>query len=124
MGLYLTVADGEAGAEVYVMATKKDQARIAFVEAERMVKQSDALARELGVVRNNIHHEATFSKFEPLGRDADSLDGLNVHGAIADEIHAWKNRDLWDVIETATGARSQPLMIGITTAGFDRQSLC
>ena len=124
LGLYLTVADGEAGAEVYTLATKLDQARIAHGEAVRMVKQSNALSKHLGLVRDNIHDLKNFSKFVPLGRDSKSLDGLNVHAAIADELHAWTDRTLWDVIETATGSRTQPLIIAITTAGFNRQSLC
>lgn len=124
MGLYLMVADNEPGAEIYTAATKRDQARIAHSEATRMVKASPALRRRLRIVKDNIHNEASASKFEPLGRDADSLDGLNVHGAIVDEVHAHKNRELWDVLETAMGARRQPLMLAITTAGYDRQSLC
>lgn len=124
VGLFLTAADGEPGAEVYTAATKKDQARIAHGEAVRMVKQSPGLARELRAYRDNLHSAQTFSKFEPLGADEDTTDGLNVHGVIADELHAWKNRGLWDVLETATGSRRQPLMLGITTAGSDTQSLC
>ena len=83
VGLYLQAADGEPGAEIYTAATKRDQARIVHQEAVRMVKQSPALTRELRVYKDNIHSERTFSKFEPLGRDSGTLDGLNVHGAIA-----------------------------------------
>lgn len=124
IGLLLTIIDGEPGAEVYTAATKRDQARITHAEAVRMVRQSPELRREVKLFRDNINNPKTFSKFEPLGKDADSTHGLNVHGVIADEVHAWKGRDLWDVLETATSARRQPLMVAITTAGFDRQSLC
>lgn len=124
LGLLLTTADNEPGAEIYTAATKRDQARIVHSEATRMVKQSPQLQRELVLFKDNINSPASFSKFEPLGKDEDSTDGLNIHGVIADEVHAWKSRDLWDVLETATGARRQPLMFAITTAGFDRQSLC
>lgn len=124
LGLYLVVADGEAGAEVYSAATTREQARLSHGEAVRMVKQSAALKRELRLFRDNIHSERSFSKFEPLSADYSSLDGLNVHGAICDELHAWPRRELWDVLETATSARRQPLMVAITTAGWDRQSLC
>jgi len=124
LGLFLMTADGEAGAEVYSAATKRDQARITHAEATRMVKASPQLRRRLTVYRDNIHIKDTASKFEPLGRDTDSLDGLNLHGAIVDEVHAHKTRDLWDLLETATGARRQALMLAITTAGYDRQSLC
>lgn len=124
IGCYLLVADGEPGAEIYSAATKKDQAKITHSEATRMVKASPPLRKRVTVFRDNLHIQGTASKFEPLGRDSDSMDGLNVHGAIVDELHAWKTADLWDVLETATGSRRQPLMFAITTAGYDRQSLC
>lgn len=124
MGLYLMVADGEPGAEIYTAATKRDQARIAHEAATQMVRQSPQLRKLVSIYVNNLHSLESASKFEPLGRDADSLDGLNCHGVIADEVHAWKQRDMWDVLETSTGARRQPLMLAITTAGYDRQSFC
>lgn len=124
VGLYLFDADDEPGAEIYTAATKRDQARIAHSEATRMVKASPFLRRRIRSFKDNLNIPGTASKFEPLGRDSDSMDGLNVHGAIVDEVHAHKSRDTWDLLETATGARRQPLMFGITTAGFDRQSLC
>lgn len=124
VGLYLLDADEEPGAEVYAVATKKDQARIAHSDATQMVKASPFLRRRIGTYKDSLHVEQTVSKFIPLGRDSDSLDGLNAHGTLADEVHAWRNRDLWDVMETASGSRRQPLMFAITTAGFDRQSLC
>lgn len=126
VGLYLLIADGEPGAEVYAAATKRDQARIVWDEAARMVRASPALAKRIKVLpgKGNMHIPATAAKFEPLGADADSLDGLNIHGAIVDELHAHKSRDLWDVLETATGARRQPLVFAITTAGVDQNSIC
>lgn len=124
VGLYLFYGDGEPGAEVYTAATKRDQARITHSEATRMVKRSPSLKKRVQVFKDNLSVEGTASKFEPLGRDTDSMDGLNVHGVIADEVHAWKTRDMWDLLETATSSRQQPLMFGITTAGFNRQSLC
>jgi phage terminase large subunit-like protein len=124
VGIYLMVADGEPGAEVYSAATKKDQARITHSEATRMVKSSPALRKRLTVFRDNIHIKDTASKFEPLGRDTDSMDGLNIHGAIIDELHAHKTRDMVDILETAQGSRRQPLQFEITTAGFDRESIC
>jgi phage terminase large subunit-like protein len=60
----------------------------------------------------------------PLSSDSSTMDGLNVHGAIIDELHAHKNRMVVDVLETATGARRQPLLFEITTAGYDRHSIC
>lgn len=124
LGLYLLVADGEPGAEVFTAATKREQARIIWQEAMRMVKQSPDLRQVVGVVKDNLHVEATFSRMEPVGRDSDTLDGLNVHGGIVDELHAHPTGEMWDVLETATGARRQPLMLAVTTAGYDRQSIC
>lgn len=124
VGLYLLLADGEDGAEVYTAATKKDQARITHGEATRMVKSSPELSKRLIVQKNNIFISDSASKFVPLGKDSKTLDGLNVHGAIVDELHAHPNRDMIDILETATGARRQPLIVAITTAGQDRRSVC
>jgi len=123
-GLYLVAADGEMGAEVYTAATKRAQARIIHQESINMVRQSPFLSRILTITKDNIHMESTMSKFEPLGRDSKTLDGLNVHGAIIDELHAHPTGDMWDVLETGTGARDQPLMVAITTAGSNRHSIC
>lgn len=124
VGLYLLVADGEPGAEIYTAATKRDQARIIFQESQRMVRQSPDLREVVGSVKDNLHVQASFSKYEPVGRDSDTLDGLNVHGGLIDELHAHPTGDMWDVLETATGARRQPLMVAVTTAGSNRQSIC
>lgn len=123
-GLFALTADGEQGAEIYSAATKRDQAIITHSEATRMVKASPDLRKIITVYKNNLNIEDTASKFEPLGADADTLDGLNPHVCLIDEVHAHKSRALWDVLETAIGSRQQPLLIGITTAGYDRQSLC
>lgn len=117
VSLYLLVADGEPGAELYTGATKLDQARIIHEEAVRMVKQSELLKQKLKLFKDNIHDPSTFSKLEPVGKDSTTLDGLNVHAGIIDELHAHPDGDLWDVLQTATGARRQPLMYAITTAG-------
>lgn len=124
MGLYMLVADGEGGAEIYAAATKRDQARIVHQEASRMVASSPALRKRIKRFRDNLHVPKSSSKFEPLGRDSNSMDGLNIHCAIVDELHAHKSRDVWDLLDTATGARRQPLMLAITTAGYDRSSFC
>lgn len=124
IGLYLLVADGEPGAEVYTAATKRDQAKIAHSEATRMVKSSPALRKRIAIFKDNLHIPETASKFEPLGRDSDSMDGLNVHGALIDELHAHKTGEVVDVLDTATGSRRQPLTFEITTAGVDRTSIC
>ena len=89
-----------------------------------MVKRSPGLARMVRVYRDNLNVESTFSKFEPLGADADTLDGLNPSANIIDELHAHRTRKVWDVLDTATGSRTQPLQFAITTAGYDRASIC
>ena len=124
VGLYLFDGDDEPGAQVYTAATKRDQARIVHSEAVRMVKASPALRSHIRVFKDNLNIEATASKYEPLGADSDTLDGLNVHGSIIDELHAHKNSGMVDILETATGARRQPLNFEITTAGYDRHSIC
>jgi phage terminase large subunit-like protein len=91
IALCLLVADGEQGAEIYSAATTRDQARIVF-EARRMVGSSPALRRRVQVLINNLNVEASASRFMPLSVDASSMDGLNVHGAIIDELHAHKTR--------------------------------
>lgn len=124
LGILLAFFDDEPGAEVYAAATKRDQAKIVFGEARSMVLKSPNVRRRVRVLTANLNDPHTASKFEPLGADADSMDGLNIHGAIVDELHAHKTRDMWDVIETATGARRQPLTFVITTAGTNRNSVC
>jgi phage terminase large subunit-like protein len=124
LGLYLAFADGEPAAEVFNCATKRDQARLCHAESIRMVRKNEFLKKHVRIYKDNLSIERTASKYEPLGADSDSLDGLNVHGVIGDEVHAWKKRDMWDVMETATGSREQPMIIGITTAGIDRQTIC
>jgi phage terminase large subunit-like protein len=123
IGLYMTALDNEGGAEVYSAATTKDQARIVFGDARTMITKSGPLKRLFGYHRLNIHHLKSASKFEPLSADANTLDGLNIHCGIVDEIHAHKSREVWDVLETGTGAREQPLILAITTAGFNKQGI-
>lgn len=129
VGLLLAFFDGEGGAEVYSAATKRDQAKIVWGDAKTMVKASPQLRERIGITGGetgvgNLYRTDTASKFQPLGADGDTMDGLNIHGAIIDELHAHKTRVVWDVIQTGTGARRQPLTFVITTAGFDRFSVC
>lgn len=123
LGNYMLVADGEGGAEVYSVATKKDQARIVWTEAHNMVAQSPALSKHIKKRKTDLYFPVTFSKFEPLASDSNSLDGLNVHYAIMDELHAIKDRNLYDVIKQAMTTREQPLLDMITTAGFVRECI-
>lgn len=124
IGLYLLVMDGEAGAEVYSAATKKDQAMAVWEEAKRMVKACQSLRKRVKIYRSNLSFEATYSKFDPLSADADTLDGLNVSGGIVDELHAHKTSAVWDVLDSGTGSRDQPAIIAITTAGGNQHGIC
>lgn len=124
IGLFLAFVEGEPGAEVYSAATKRDQAKIVFNDAKQMVKASPQLKQIITPFANNLHALGSGSKFEPLSSDYNSLDGLNVHAAIADELHAWPDPALWGVIKTGTGARKQPLMLAITTAGVNQEGIC
>lgn len=119
--LYL---DNEPSAEVYSAAAEREQAGIVFDEAKRMFEGSPELAARSEFYRRTIYVPGTRSVYRVLSADAPTKHGLNVHGVIFDELHAQPNRDLWDVLNTGTGARRQPLMVMITTAGFDRTSIC
>lgn len=116
-GLHGLALDGEAGPEVYAVATKRDQARLVFDLAKRACTRSPDLAELVQVYAFSLTCEENFGKFEAVSSDADTLDGLNPSVALCDEIHKWKGRDLWDVIETGMGSREQPLLWAITTAG-------
>ncbi len=118
IGLYLLIADGEPAAEIYSAATKKDQARILFDESRRMVMASPHLKALVQSFRGNMNVPETHAKFEPLSSDENTLDGLRVHGALIDELHSHKTRHVYDVLETATASRRQPLVVCITTSGF------
>ena len=126
VGLYMLTADGEQGADIYSAATTRDQAKIVFADAQAMARKTAEFREHYGVAvgAHNINVQRTSSKFEALSADAHTLDGLNIHCAIVDELHAHKTRDVWEVIETATGARSQPLIWAITTAGSNRAGIC
>jgi phage terminase large subunit-like protein len=122
VGLYLFFFDGEGGAEVYTAATKMEQARITHDEAIRMVNASPHLRRHISERRSELFVRGKADKFVPLGRDSKSMDGLNPHGSILDEVHAHPDRTIYDVIKSGQGARRQPLLYQITTAGFDLSS--
>lgn len=123
IGLYLMMADAEPGAEVFAVATKYDQAKIIWAEAKKMVKKSEVLNKRIRSLVAELVSDWNESFFKPLGSDSDSLDGLNVHGAMMDEIHAWKDKNLYDVIVDGCSAREQPMIFIITTAGTVRESV-
>ena len=126
LALYMLSADGEQGAEVYSAATTRDQARIVFDDSKAMADRVPDLRTYLGVVvlQHSITVAATSSKYTPLAAEGSTLDGLNVHFAVIDELHAHKTRAVYDVIDTARGAREQSLLWNITTAGTDRSGIC
>ena len=128
VGLYMLVADGEPGADVFSAAVDKDQARMVFDEAVRMRKASPSLAARIGVSGgikpSNLHVIETNSKFEVMAREDQSQDGLNIHCALVDELHAHRSRDMWDVLAEGARKRTRSLILAITTAGFDRQGIC
>jgi phage terminase large subunit-like protein len=121
--LYMLVADGEGGAECYTVATKKDQARITFSESVNMVKQSPYLSQHLKKRKIDIYFPLAFGKIEALASDSNSLDGLNSHCVVVDELHAIKDRQLYEVMKQSMSARRQPLMVMITTSGTVRECI-
>lgn len=116
----------EDGAECYSAATKRDQAKIVFEASKQMIKtcSSPQLKSLVQVFKSNISIVEKGSKYEPLSRDSKTMDGFNTSLALIDELHAHESREVYDVLDTSTSARIQPLMISITTAGYDRHSIC
>ena len=123
IGLYMLFADGESRPEVYSAATVKDQAKICFSDAVEIVKATD-LKNYLTPYRNSIVYELKGGMMKPLSSDYGTHDGLNPSCGIIDEFHAHKDSGMFDVIKSAFGARRQPLMFIITTAGFDKSGVC
>lgn len=110
--------DGENGAEIHMLANTMKQARLLFDESKAMIKASPVLKKNFRSLRDAIHYDKTISKIEPQASDSEKLDGLNTHIGIFDEIHEFKDYKLISVIKNSRAARLQPLLIYITTAGF------
>ena len=123
IGNRLAFFDNEPGAEVYSAATKRDQAKISWNDAVQMVKRNPSLSRRIEALAGSLVDLSSASKFAPLGRDSDTDQGINVHGAIIDELHVHADREVIDNIEKATFARRQPMIVKITTAGVKRESV-
>jgi phage terminase large subunit-like protein len=124
VGLYLLVGDGESGPEVYAVAGKKDQAKIIWLEAKRMVRKSKSLLKRVRTLVAELVCDFNDGVFKPLASDSDTLDGLNIHGALMDEIHQWKNgKILYDIIADGVSAREQPLIYVTSTAGTVREDI-
>jgi phage terminase large subunit-like protein len=123
---YLLFFDGEEEAEVYCAATVEKQAHICFDKAKRMIEKSPELAKRSRPLTNNVSIQSTGSKMEPLGRDSESMEGINPHAAVIDEYHVftWKNNVVFENIQSATVNRKQPLVVIITTSGRDKDLPC
>ena len=123
IALYMMLADNEAGAEIYSVATKKDQAKIIFDEVCHMVSQSPYLRKHIKKRKADLYFSAAMSKMQALGKNSDTLDGLNSSCVIIDELHGIKDRNLYEVMKQSQSARRQPLLVMITTAGTVRECI-
>ncbi|MBD3950028.1 terminase large subunit [Tuanshanicoccus lijuaniae] len=123
IALYMLVADGEAGAEIYSVATKKDQAKLIFDETYNMVKQSKSLNKVIRKRKSDLYFTKGLAKIQALGSKSDTLDGLNSHLVIMDELHGIKDRNLYEVMKQSISSREQPLLVMITTAGTVRENI-
>jgi len=122
LALYFLVADGEPGCEVYGCATDRQSAGIIYREAAAIVRASPALSAVIEIIdsRNTLLHRASGSRYTVLSSDSSRAEGVNAHAVLADEIHAMKDRRLLDALRYAGAARTQPMLIGISTAGYER----
>lgn len=124
VGNYMLTADGEAGPEVYAVATKRDQAKIIWQEAKRMIRKSPAMLKRVRTLVGELACDFNDGVFKPLSSDSNTLDGLNISCALMDEIHQWQNgRALFDIIADGTTAREQPLIFITSTAGTIREDI-
>ena len=123
IALYMMIADGESGAEVYSVASKKDQANILFDQSHEMILQSPDLNRNIRKRKADLYFPHNFSKMQSLGKNSNSLDGLNAHLVVIDELHSIQDRNLYEVMKQSQSARTQPLLIMITTAGTHRGTI-
>jgi phage terminase large subunit-like protein len=125
LAIYFLMFDGETGAEVYSAAADKDQAALVFNVAAQMIRNDPELAAQCDIIdsQKRIVHRKSGSFYRAISAEAYSKHGFNASVVIYDELHAAPNRELWDVLSTSQGARQQPLMMAITTAGYDRHSI-
>lgn len=124
VGLYMLTADGEMGPEVYAVATKKDQSKIIWLESKRMVRKSPALSKRVRSLVAELGTDFNDGVFKPLASDSDTLDGLNIHCVLMDEIHQWKQgKALYDIMADGVSAREQPLVYITSTAGTIREDI-
>lgn len=124
VGLYMLMADGEPGPECYAVATKREQSKIIWLEAKRMIAKSPSLSKRTRPLVGEIDADYCDGVFKPLASDSNTLDGLNIHCGLMDEIHAWKSgKALYDIIADGVTAREQPLIFITSTAGTIREDI-
>src|SRR5690625_120653 len=123
IGLYMLMADGEPGPEIISAATKKDQAKIVWLESKRMVKKSPILNKRVRPLVAELLSDFNDGSFRPLSSDSNTLDGLNLHASLIDELHAIEDKNLYDVIVDGMSSRSQPISLITTTAGTVREGI-
>jgi phage terminase large subunit-like protein len=128
LAIYFLLFDGEIGGEIYSAAADKDQAALVFNVAAQMVRNDPEMEKELGPIeiidsQKRIVHRKSGSFYRAISAEAYSKHGFNASVVIYDELHAAPSRELWDVLTTSQGARSQPLTLAISTAGYDRHSI-
>lgn len=123
VALYMLIGDHEGGAEVDCVASKKDQAKIVFNESRNMVAQSPYLSKYIRKRKTDMYADFNFGVFQPLSSDSNTLDGLNTHCGIVDELHSIKDRNLYDVVKQGMASRKQPILFIITTSGFNREGI-
>lgn len=123
LGLYHLTKDGEGGAEVYSVATKKDQAKIIWEEAKRMAAKSPVICKRTRRLVNGIFYDKTESVFKAVASETDSLDGLNGSAILADEIWAWRDKGLLDIMSDSVSAREQPIIFEFSTMGKIREAV-
>ena len=126
IALYMLFGDGEPGAEIYSAASERNQASLVFNAAAAMVRSSPTLSKYSRIIdsQKRIVYYKNNSYYQAISADAATKHGFNAHAVIYDELHTAPNRELWDTLATSMGARRQPLMLAITTAGWDRTSIC
>ncbi|WPC65274.1 terminase TerL endonuclease subunit [Rhodoferax ferrireducens] len=124
LALYALFCDNEPGAQVINAAADREQAALCFDAAKGMVQNEAMLEGRSEVFKRSIIVPNTGSVYKVISSEAYSKHGLSCSYIGADELHAWPDRELWDVLNTSTGARRQPLTVVTTTAGYDRHSIC
>lgn len=118
LALYCMMLDGESGAEVYAAAVDREQARICFEASKELISVS-MFSRLVKTYTSSLVYQKTASSYKPLSKETKNKDGLNPSCAVCDERHAWQTNEIFEVLKTGIGARSQPLIFSISTAGND-----